>query len=514
MLAKCKNHPYLFLIIAFGFLYLLMNQALPITDPSESNYAQTAKEMVLAGDWLSPQIYGNYWYDKPIFFYWELIISFTLFGFNSFACRFPAAFFGVVNLCFMYWFANRVFGKKVAWTSSLILGTAMAFFLLSKAIITDASFFLFMNGAVAFFYLGYTEKKSWYWLCYAFCGLAVLTKGPAGVAFPGFTCFLFLLWRRDLKELLHCHLFTGILVFLLVAGPWYFFMYKAHGNDFVLNFLGVHNYLRATESEHPRNNTWWFYIMIYFATFLPWSLSTLPKLWRKWKRKDFSFKNAEPAVQLLVLWVIVVNGVFEIVATKYPTYTFPAMFAYSILMARIYLEEGKSVEKLAFGAFCVYTFLALTLAPIFTTGRSEKPVGEMLAAMNTDGKYIVWDKGYRTTAVFYSGKTIYNLGENDAAIKAQKPGELSWKAKNVYPYISKKKLLAENADYILCISGDNDYLDAETTVLEMKGDKVVREITDHRRTGFAKSVFNFIAEVTNKKQPADAPYRGLMFETK
>ena len=48
---------------------------LAVTDPVEVNYAETAKEMLLSGDWVSPRIYGNYWYDKPAFFtgsYWRL----------------------------------------------------------------------------------------------------------------------------------------------------------------------------------------------------------------------------------------------------------------------------------------------------------------------------------------------------------------------------------------------------------------------------------------------------------
>ena len=55
---------------------------------SESNYTQTAKEMLLSGDWVSPRIFGNFWYDKPAFFYWELIAAFKVFGFTDFAARF------------------------------------------------------------------------------------------------------------------------------------------------------------------------------------------------------------------------------------------------------------------------------------------------------------------------------------------------------------------------------------------------------------------------------------------
>ena len=89
-----RNHPYVSLLLFTLVLYLAGNQLLAVTDTAESNYALTAKEMVLSGDWISPQIYGRFWYDKPIFYYWELALSFTLFGFNEMAARLPAALFG------------------------------------------------------------------------------------------------------------------------------------------------------------------------------------------------------------------------------------------------------------------------------------------------------------------------------------------------------------------------------------------------------------------------------------
>ena len=80
------------LLLFFG------NGQLWITDSVESNYALTAKEMVLSGDWISPQIYGNYWYDKPVFFYWLTAAGFKIFGFNEFAARFFPALFGMAGL--------------------------------------------------------------------------------------------------------------------------------------------------------------------------------------------------------------------------------------------------------------------------------------------------------------------------------------------------------------------------------------------------------------------------------
>ena len=51
-------------------LFLFGSWLMPVTDPVESHYVETAKEMIAAGDYLSPRIFGNYWYDKPILFYW------------------------------------------------------------------------------------------------------------------------------------------------------------------------------------------------------------------------------------------------------------------------------------------------------------------------------------------------------------------------------------------------------------------------------------------------------------
>lgn len=56
-------------------------------------------------------------------------------------------------------------------------------------------------------------------------------------------------------------------------------MIALHGTDFLTGFIGVHNILRATVSEHPRNNTWWYYFLIFLIGCFPWSLS-LPWLWK------------------------------------------------------------------------------------------------------------------------------------------------------------------------------------------------------------------------------------------
>lgn len=445
-----RNHPYLTLLFFTLFLYLAGNQLLAITDTAESNYALTAKEMVLSGDWISPRIYGRYWYDKPIFYYWELALSFTLFGFNEMAARLPAALFGSASVLFTYWFARRTYGEKTGWLSAIILGTSVECWILSKAVITDSTLFLFMSGAVAFFYLGYTENRKYYFLCYLFAALATLTKGPIGILLPGLACLLFLLYKKDLKEMAHVHLLSGLVLFILIAGAWYGTMCYLHGKDFLLNFIGVHNVLRATVSEHPSHNKWYFYLMIYFIGFAPWSFFIPFSLFRRWKERKLDLRSADDMTQLLVIYAFVIFLFFQLVATKYTTYTFPALFSLSILTARLYRDYDFRIEKAGLALGVVYTVLTVAAAPSIMLSRSGKEIGEALARMDTSNKTIAFLHDYRTSAVFYSGKTIYRAEPGDK-IASMEPGTLSWNAKNVMPFVAEEKLL-DNPDALLITS--------------------------------------------------------------
>ena len=204
---KIMASPAVILLVLAAVLCLAANHLLVVTDPVESNYVLTAREMLASGDYVSPRIFGNYWYDKPVFFYWELIAAFKLFGVSDFAARFFPALFGIVGILLAYGFTARLYDKKTGFLTGLILLTTVEYFYLSKAIITDMTFFVFYSACLMAFYVAYSEgEPRWYYLAYFFAGLAVLTKGPIGLFQPGLIILLFLLWRRDFKALLHIKL--------------------------------------------------------------------------------------------------------------------------------------------------------------------------------------------------------------------------------------------------------------------------------------------------------------------
>lgn len=317
----------LLLAVATLLFFLYSNASLPVTDPVESNYALTAKEMVLCGNWLSPQIYGNFWYDKPIMIYWLLSLAYSIFGFTDFASRLPSALFSAISVYMIAQFMYAKYGKKrLAILTALLLTTSLEFWIISHSIITDAVLFTFTLGTMLYAYRGLTEGvRSYMVIAYAMAGLATLTKGPVGIVLPGLILLSFVICQRSVTYAKRLFPIAGILAFCIVTLPWYVAMYSIHGDDFVNAFLGLHNYLRATVSEHPKDNVWYYYLVLVPVSLLPWTGPALYELWQgRGHRNDYAFMS---------IWALGTVIFYSFMATKYPTYTFIANAPFLILGA-------------------------------------------------------------------------------------------------------------------------------------------------------------------------------------
>lgn len=328
-------------------LLFLGNNNLYITDTVESNYALTAKEMVMSGDWLSPQIFGNYWYDKPVFFYWLTAISFKWWGYTEFGARFFPSIFGLLCLLFLAWSSWKLYNEKIAIYSTLILVSTVEFFLISKSVITDSILFLFLSMTLVFFYLGYRDRKSSYFYgMYISSALGVLTKGPIGIVLPGLIIFFFLLVQKRWSTIRQMKVFTGLLLFCILTIPWYAYMYEKHGLIFLETFFGTHNILRATVAEHPRDNVWYYYLMVNILALFPWSAVFLLPVRNWWKTKKVHLDETET---FLIIWGVVVFAFFQCMATKYITYTYPLLFPCSILLANVIQDNPEVLTNKWFG---------------------------------------------------------------------------------------------------------------------------------------------------------------------
>ena len=503
-------------------LYLLVfillfayNGSLLITDSVESNYALTAKAMLQSGDWLSPQIYGNYWYDKPVMFYWLTAIAYKMFGFTEFASRFFPALFGVLAVSLAAFGGKKLYSERAGFLSAVVLASSLEFFLISKSIITDSVLFLFFNAALLFFYLGYREHNGkYYYGTYIFCALATLTKGPIGFLLPGLIIFLFLLTENAWRELKNMKLFSGTLLFMIIAVPWYMAMYLTHGADFINVFFGTHNFLRATVSEHPRDNVIYFYTLFLLFSFFPW-VGLLPATIKHYLRNEGKWVKPPSQETFLFIWAFTIFFFFQNMATKYLTYTYPMLFPLALLVgswldvksknstlgntllynfsfyillvgAAFWVDRTKQFEvhsewQLLFIAVlgmvgCVYYYMlgnrkavvfGIALTAIFfniglirnvcmplTDLRSAKGIALELKKDYPDKRIIASYGDYPTSAVFYSGKKIVKLLPADK-VESFKPEAFSWTSKNIMPYAAIEDI--QNSEEAIVILPKKEY---------------------------------------------------------
>lgn len=308
------------ILIALSFITMvLFIGSTPLFDPDEPVYGETAKEMLLYNNWLSPRIYGQFWYDKPPMFYWLSAISYTLFGISEFTSRLPSALLGMATVLLVYMQGRKFLSDRAAFFSALITTTSLGIFYIAKAAVTDMALIFSLSAALLFLY-----NKRYYW-AYAFCGIALLVKGPIGYAFPFLIFLFYLIGTRKWYLLKEMKLCSGIALAFLVGLPWYIAMYHFHGDDFLQTFIGFHNVTRFTEPEHPGQNSYIRYIPILLLAMFPWTGTLLASLARSFTRKKES-------LLYLHIWAWFIFLFFSFSKTQLITYIAPMFIPIALIL--------------------------------------------------------------------------------------------------------------------------------------------------------------------------------------
>ncbi len=514
MLNVSKKYWYILMILT-GIMLFYGNHNLLITDNVESNYALTAKEMVMSGDWISPQIYGQYWFDKPILFYTVTAFAYLVFGCTEFASRFFPAIFGLASVALIGWSGKKLYSEKVGFYSAIVLASSFEFFLISKMVITDSLLFFFFSLALISFLLGYEKNESkYYYGFYLGAALAVLTKGPIGILLPGLIITLFLLIKRDFKALRSMKIISGSMLFLIIALPWYSTMIVLHGKNFIDVFFGTHNFLRATVSEHPKDNVFYFYTVVAILALFPW-VGFIPEFIKKITANKLEILRMNSKILFLILWVSCVFVFFQLIATKYLSYTYPLVFPSALLLGK-YFADNRAIIKynraiiwnsffyvfiMLSGGWCFQNKLISLNSLYFLVGgigvllignlylffqgnkktniiaiavsayllnlilinniclplaqnRSAKNIAQEIQSL-TDNKEVYVYRNYPTSAVFYSGKKIVKLVPNKE-LDDFKPEGFNWNSKNVMPYVPMEYIVVNDDVLVLLQSKDWD----------------------------------------------------------
>ena len=375
---KIFEKPALFLtliILLCGYLFFFRLGAMALTDPDETFYAQTAREMTARHEWTTPYLYGKPQFEKPIFFYWLLELSYGIFGINEFAARFPSAVFALIGVIAIYFLGRLLFNGRVGGLAALMLATNVEYVILSRACVTDMVLFTFMLLGVLFFFCGLLKGKGYFYILSAAAfGLATLTKGPVFLALPLAVIFIYLIWTKDLKIITKMPVILCILAFLVVALPWYLLMYKLHGNAFIDAFFGFHNITRFMESEHKIGSQVYYNIPIILGGYFPWSVFLPFGLWHIFKKGQGARGKGQVEKKssvFILTWLIVIFLFFTVSSTKLPTYIFPVFMSLALITAVLwddFLKKGAAASTVRGVKISYYLFPVLVIVGSVAAG--------------------------------------------------------------------------------------------------------------------------------------------------
>ncbi|MEO8861605.1 MAG: glycosyltransferase family 39 protein [Ginsengibacter sp.] len=334
---KLQSKTYLTIIILSGiFFFIPFLGNVHLFDWDEINFAESAREMIVTGNYHRVQINFQPFWEKPPLFFWLQAGCMKLFGINEFAARLPNALFGIITLVTLF-----IIGKKhknprfgFIWAISY-LGTFLPHLYFKSAII-DPVFNYFIFLAVYFMFRDIKRSESSSNLVHValaglLIGLATLTKGPVGLLVFGITFLTYFIFTRfknfpGVKKIL-----VFMLMFSIVCFFWFGIEVINNGFWFLKEFLTyqVDLFLHPVASH---GEPFYYHFVVVFLGCFPISIIALPVFFGK---KEFG-KNDFTLLMKILFWTVMI--LFSITTTKIVHYSSLTYMPLAFL-ATIYLNN-------------------------------------------------------------------------------------------------------------------------------------------------------------------------------
>ena len=259
--------------VVLAALWLGALGARPLYKTDESRYAEIPREMVASGDWLTPRLNGFKYFEKPPLQYWATAAFFEVFGLHDWAARLWTALAALGGIALAYALARRLHGPPAGWLAAALLVASPLYVLLGEINTLDMGVTFFLSAAIFAFAAG---RMYWFWIA---CALAVLSKGLIGIVLPAGAIGVYILAKWDWALLKRMKIFTGGLLFLAIAAPWFVAVSLANSEFFHFFFIQEH-FQRFTTRMHGRYQPMWYFLPILAVGAAPWLLLMVAALRR------------------------------------------------------------------------------------------------------------------------------------------------------------------------------------------------------------------------------------------
>ncbi len=344
---KLQSKTYLTIIILSGIIFFIpFLGKVHLFDWDEINFAESAREMIVTGNYHRVQINFQPFWEKPPLFFWLQAGCMKLFGINEFAARLPNAIFGIITLVTLF-----IIGKKYKnprfgfiWAISY-LGTFLPHLYFKSAIIDPVfNYFIFLGVYFMFRDVSsFQSKKSLLYPALAglFIGLSTLTKGPVGLLVFLISFFAYFIFTRfknfpGIKKII-----AFLLLYVIVCFFWFGIEVINNGFWFLKEFLSyqVDLFLHPVASH---GEPFYYHFVVVFIGCFPISIIALPVLFgnKIVGRTDFKL------LMKILFWTVMI--LFSITTTKivhYSSLTYMPLAFLATVYLDYLLENHSSVKK-------------------------------------------------------------------------------------------------------------------------------------------------------------------------
>jgi 4-amino-4-deoxy-L-arabinose transferase-like glycosyltransferase len=329
---------FAFLLVVLAWFFGLLTD---VTGDS-GLYSAITRQMVESGNWFNLKINGEPYDQKPHLFFWLAGIGVQLFGNSNFAFKLFPFLYGVAGIYFTYRLGKQLFSEEAGKWAALITGTSQIYFLYFLDFHTDS---VLQTGVILALWqlAAYLQHKKLVNFIFGFIGvgLAMLSKGPVGAVLPFFAVLLYLVFKKDFKQLFHPKWFLGILISLFVISPTLVHLYQSFGLGGIKFFFITNNFGRISGSYAGSSTDYFYYVYNALWAFLPWTVFVLFALFSEIK----SWFNPE----IKNVWGIYLLGsvlilffILSIAKGKAPNYFLIAVAPVAVLTGK-WMEEIKNL---------------------------------------------------------------------------------------------------------------------------------------------------------------------------
>jgi len=321
-------------IVVFGILFFIpFIGNVHLFDWDEINFAESAREMIESGDYLTVQINFQPFWQKPPLFIWMQVLSMKLFGVNEFAARFPNAICGIITLLILFSIGRKIYDYKfgLLWVLSYA-GSILPFFYFKFGII-DPWFNLFIFLGVYFIIIfnqnqNYKQRLFFVVLSAFALGLGILTKGPVAFLIWSLTWLVYFISKKG-KFRVKLSEFTAFVLTLIVIGGTWFLILIINGNfNVIVDFIEYQIGLFSTESANHGGFFGYHFVVLFFGVF-PASIFAINSFKRN--PDDNPIQADFRKWMLYLFWVVLI--LFSVVQSKIVHYSSLCYFPLTFLCA-------------------------------------------------------------------------------------------------------------------------------------------------------------------------------------